>query len=214
MATSPARATSPASEESTSDRVQLTVDGVVVNTHAPPEGTPITDDDLLLRLRQQAQGVKHLNFLFLGTEDAVKSYVRQQRVTREQLSQQVQEVTAQRDAADAIRVPDNEQLQEAIRQCDAAHGQEFTARASVVAKSEEITDLTQEVSELRAEVTMMVAEHEVGEQERNLKYRRVTTNLERVSTLAHEVENSVTGMADPTVKATLGSKVDDQSVCS
>ena len=60
------------SNETTSDRVQLTVDGEIVTTHALPDGTPISADAVLLRLRQQHKAIEHIYFVFLGTEDTVK----------------------------------------------------------------------------------------------------------------------------------------------
>ena len=73
-AASPAEATSPADEESTSNRVQVIVDGIEISTHAPPDGVRITEDDLLLRFRQTSEAVKHMNFLFLGNQYHVTIY--------------------------------------------------------------------------------------------------------------------------------------------
>ena len=66
------------SNDTTSNHVQCMVDGEVVNTHPPPDDTPITGDDVQLRLRQQGNIIAHLNFIFLGTEDTVKGFVKQQ----------------------------------------------------------------------------------------------------------------------------------------
>ena len=96
---------SPAVNDSLLDRVQFTVDGTIVNARAPPAGTRITSEDLLLRFSQQADILKHANFIFLGGEDYVKEYVKQSSEQQELLQQQVAEVTAQRDAAAAASAP-------------------------------------------------------------------------------------------------------------
>ena len=117
------------SNETTSDRVQLMVDGEIVTTHAPPDGTPISADAVLLRLRQQKNGIEHFNFVFLGTEDTVKGFVQQQREPQERLGQEVRDLTVQRDAA---RGPDHQEIHEVLRQRGEARGAEFTARASAI----------------------------------------------------------------------------------
>ena len=141
--------TSPA-DESTSKRVQVIVDGVELSTHAPPEEELITDEDIMRRFNQTDQAVNHMNFMFMGNQDYVISYVNQARRERELHGKQLAEVTAQRDAASVTGGPAEEQVKEANRERDTAQAAEINAQANMVEQVKEVHQLNEELNGLSA----------------------------------------------------------------
>ena len=115
---------SPASDDTTSNRVQCLADGEVVSTHSPPAGTSITEDAVKLRLSQQKEILEHFNFILLSTEDTLKHYVNQQEAERAQHGQY---------------------YLEAVRQRDEARGSEYTHRVNITMKTYDIDDLTKDL---------------------------------------------------------------------
>ena len=131
----PASPTSPAMVPSD---VRVTVDGHEFTTELVTEGVQVTENDVITRLGQQSEILKHVNFLFANTEDRVKMHLIQKQGEQERLRKQLADVTAERDAARANSGQNTGQVKEANRERDVAQSAEFEARTAVVNKSNEI----------------------------------------------------------------------------
>ena len=73
-------------------------------------------------------------------------------------------------------------------------------------------DFTKQLNDLKGEVTQLTATRDADDQEKSLKYRKVTDNLDRIANLAGEVQNAVAnlpGLGNKLVKAEVGSKMDE-----
>ena len=136
--------------------VRVTIDGHEFAAEPVTDGVPVTETDVITRLGQQSEILKHVNFLFTNTENRIRMHLIQRQGEQEHLRQQLANMTAERDAAMANSGQNTGQVREANRERDAAQAAEFEARTMVVNKSREIQRINDELHDLKRELSLIV----------------------------------------------------------
>ena len=208
----PRAAMSPTSPAMAPSDVRVTVDGYEFASELVTEGVPVTENDVITRLGQQSETLRHVSFLFANTEDRVKMHLIQKQGEQEHLRKQLADVTAEREAARTDGGQTAGQVKEANRERDVAQSAEFEARTAAVNKSKEIQRLNDELHTLRRELSLMVEVNNVKEDELTLKHRRVTMTLQQATVLVNELETQSNAITDAGIRAAVGSKVDEVRV--